>query len=275
MPSNATNVGALRLPVPASDISAGFDDPLVIALLDYLSHWLNWGLNARLAVQLGTSDEAVPTANRFPFDPGRVFVRRAVPALYCWCPGESVELVQWTMMQRMSRRTVHAVWIFDQLVTPSGATMRNGLLRAADALLMQAEANDRHATWPTNPVYSDIPANSSFGRVFQLRSWLKGPSEYGVTWQLPSASSMPGGPGDGAPQYGYPTLRTSFVVEEMVGLETLTGADLLTTHSTVVVAGDHLDDLQNAGNGYGVEVDYVSPFPLIDPDAIGELPIGA
>lgn len=271
MPTNAGTIGAMALPSPAETIDTALADPVVMGLLDYLAHWLNWGLNAKLVVQIGTSAEAVPALNRFPFDPGRVFVRRALPALYVWCPDAGI-LTEWTTMRRMRTRTIKVQWVFDELASPQGVELRHGLLVAADNLLALAESQDEHQTWPVSG-FPDIAPGESFGRAFGLRKWVKQAAQFGAMWGVPSPSSLPGGPGDGAAQYGYPTLQTSFLIEELIDRENYTADDIITTTADTILGGDHLDDLQGGG-GYGLEVETYS-FIATEPEAIAEAPIGA
>lgn len=263
MPSSASRVGAFALPPEAGNLGDAFEDPLVVGLLDYLAFWLNWGLNAKLSAQIGTSAEAVPEANRYPFDPARYFVRRGIPALYVWC--ESTEPVgEWTTMQRISRRTVKAMWVFDELVAPAGVAMRHGLLRAADNLLTLAEATDRHREWPDvgSRYAGTIPQGAQFGPSFGLRKWAKQAATLGAMWQVPDTRA------DGAVQLGHPALQTSFLVEELVGFETMLGSDALSYGTTEIAGGGH------DGAGFTVEL-HTAIADVPDQPAIGDEALGA
>jgi len=235
---NAVNIAGLALPVPAGAITDAFNDPVAIGLLDYCAHWLNWGLNARLSMQVGTSATAVPTANRFAFNPSTVFVRRSIPALYCWGEG-SPEAVEWTQMTRIVRRDLKLTWVFDELVSPNGLTMRNGLLNAVDMLLNQAVEQLAHDTWPVAGGLYTAPVGTGVLTVLGLSAIAKTGCEYGAMWQVPGDGGQIGGPGDGSVQFGYPSLRATFRVEAVVDTSTrLEDEDALMDGPVTIDAAD-------------------------------------
>lgn len=230
MPSVTTTVGPLTLPIAAGAVGSSLDDHVVLCALDYLAHWLNQYLNAKLAQQTGTSFEAVPSGNKFPWDPSTYFVlgdndgdTNPFPALYAWWEGRSQVVPERTSLLYDARaRDIQIAYVFDELVAPGGLRSRNGLLNAVDATFHRALDRMAHPTFGYNgdPVGTPIWRSLSLAELRYL-----GSTQGRFEQQVPTSNPAPGGPGEGSVVRGFPMLRASLRVVETVNLDTTSEAD--------------------------------------------------
>ena len=211
-------VGPLDLPLEA--VGATLADPVVTALLPYLSHCLNADLNPRLALMTGTSAEAAPATNLFAWDPTEPRahnVRLPVPSLFVWWGGES-QLQQLGPLLWVRERTLRAIYVFDELPGLDQFAARTGLLNAVDASLAKAAQRDRHPTYAP----PGLPAGTEVSRsIGEPHAW---------AWQylgcaalqrfgIDDASYTTGGTKKKASGRDYPALAASFRVQERVAPE--------------------------------------------------------
>ncbi len=142
MPSNASQTGALSLPLAAGGANAGLRDPLLDGLLDYFAFWLAADLNAKLASMAGQTHAVLPgpPAGRFPFNPERTFVRQSIPALYMWRDEgpDGIRYEQYTVLRTRRVSLVHGLYIFSEQTIPTGGVVQSGLRNAVDASLRAA-----------------------------------------------------------------------------------------------------------------------------------------
>lgn len=205
--------GNLPLPVPAGAAFSTLNDPTCVGLLDFFGFYTKLMLDAKLAVLSPTSADACPVANRYPWDPSTHFVRQSFPALYCW-PTRTRPAKPHTMVLSAREREISLLYVFDELVAPAGLSARNGLIAAVDATWCRALDRLSHPTYGT-------PAGTSIVRSLDLLELELIQSEPGFM------ASLPGGTNAEHVQRGYPSLRASLRVVELLTEEELTDADLL------------------------------------------------
>ncbi len=225
MPTAVNAVGRLQLPLDAGVINTQIDDPVVTGILDYLAFWLRASLNTKLANLEGTSADAVPVINRFPWDPRSYFVRgrqdgaaTPFPALYCWWNGKS-SFAPRASLTEMRQRPIGFAWIFDELELPGALEDRHGLLAAADAAVSSALSLRYH------PAYG--VGDGRVGSCVPVELGLTGP---GWRYDGGTPTMMAAIPGSGAANSGlasgrdtghvnraYPALHGTIQVWEKVG----------------------------------------------------------
>ena len=240
MPSSASNVGAQSIPLKAGAANSALSDPVLSGLLDYFGHWLNYALNPQLSQMAGTSAEAVPVANRFPYDPQTVFVRQAFPALYAW--NTSFAFRHTTLMRRARARTVRVLWVFNELVSPLGVSARSGLYSAADGALSRACYSGRHRDYGHN----GAPNGTPITRSLELSRFNYQGSEPMMLWQIPGADDFDSNRVDtresGSIQRGFPAISATFTCDEEVSGDSYTEDDLLPDVSVTIETGDTTQD---------------------------------
>lgn len=208
-------LGGLTLPVAAGASLSTLDDPVLSLLSDYFAWWIKQSLDAKLAVQSPTSADACPTANRFLYDPGEYWVRNPVPALYVW--SDRGERVDGTMVYSMRRRSVRLMYVFQELVVPTGANARRGLISAVEAAILEACERKGHESYSYGggvagrPVMHYVASPGMW--TFEYAS-----GNHGYVW--------PVGEERGQVQRAYPALQASIdVLERMSSVEMTSPAD--------------------------------------------------
>lgn len=240
MPSVAGTVGALSLPIAAGSANAELADPTVAGLMAYVAFVLKSDLDGKLAQMGGTTADACPTANRYPWDPSTHFVRCNFPALYMWWQGRSVVRPQ-TLVYDVRERKIECLYVFQELTAPSGLRSRAGLTAAVDASFAKAAERGRHPDYaPTG-----LPAGTDILTALSLLRWSYDGGESGFMAPIPNTSNSPGGPPEGGIQRGYPSVRGSFTVLEKIGPETLTDPEDVTPDILAEFETSDLYDLDN------------------------------
>jgi hypothetical protein len=233
MPSSSGPIGPLALPIPAGATNAPIDDPAISGILDYLAFRLRDDLNAKLATIQGTSADACPVPNRFAWNPNTWFVRNSFPALYVWHDGKS-EYVQRSLYYWMRKRTIHALYVFDELVAPGGLNARAGLISAVDASFLKAADAGRHPDYGWN----GDPPGTALWVSLQLIGFRYSGGTPGWMAGIPAQGSGTG-PNDGAISRGYPSLLGTFWILERVRDETVSApADSQGTSATTIATND-------------------------------------
>lgn len=220
MPGPTNSVGPLSLPLAAGAPDTAIDDPTVTGLLDYFAFWLRTSLNAKLGNLQGTSADAVPVANRFPWDPASYFVRGAqdgapnpFPALYVWWMGRGTRFPRSTL-KTMRQRQLGVMWVFDELTLPGALVDRHGLIAAADAALESAVDLGYHPSYGLNSAPMGTPVAVSLS--------LSGPGMRYMGAQIGSMSAIPGDSQsvgarpDGHVVRAYPALQAVVEVYEQI-----------------------------------------------------------
>ncbi len=220
MPSNASQTGALSLPLPAGAPNAALRDPLLDGLLDYFAFWLAADLNAKLASMAGQPHAVLPAApaGQFPFNPERTFVRTSIPALYMWRDegqdGERYE--QHTILRLRRISLVHALYIFSEQTIPAGGVVQSGLRNAVDASLRAATEYGYRTDYGHN-----APLGTPIKTSLKFDGWVYLGCEGGIMWKLPGeavVSPTAATGGDGAVQRGFPAVRAHWEIHEQPAL---------------------------------------------------------
>lgn len=214
MPTQASAVGALDLPIAAGTISDALADPVVTGLLAFLGYWIKLELDAKLAVQSPTSADACPTANRYPYDPRGYWVRNAKPALYVWWKGQS-EIVDQTLVYTKRERDLGVFYVFEELVAPDGMVPRAGIIAAVDAAIAKASERGYHPSFSHNGAAAGTPLHLALASAGMLGWEYRGGSA-GWMVPVPDASARAGGAGTGYVQRGFPALDGTIRVWERV-----------------------------------------------------------
>lgn len=213
MPTTSSNVGGFVLPIPAGALNDPLVDPVLLGLGDFLRFMLKDGLDAKLARIQGTSPDALPAGNLFPYDPSTYFVRNQTPALYVWWPGRAVR-VPWRLTYDVRVRRIAALYVFDEIVAPGGLETRHGLTAAVDAVFARAAELGGHPAYG----YEGAPPGTALYTSLGIEGWTYEGGEPGYLTAIPSASAHEGlSATDGAVQRGYPSLRCEFAVYEKIG----------------------------------------------------------
>ena len=157
MPSETSSVGAIELPVAAGDVGQAVDDPLVNALLDFASFYIKNALDSKLQNILpsGTMGDAVPTKNRFnfnPMEPQGIKVKLPVPALFVWWQGGS-QVYEQTTIYCYRQRPLEIMYVFPELPQQTEVARRAGLLSCVDAAMHKMSKRQIHTSYSygTNP----------------------------------------------------------------------------------------------------------------------------
>lgn len=203
MPTDASPIGALDLPLAAGAANERIADPVLDGLLDYFAYWLNDGLNARLAQHAGVKRgaalcTAVPAAQRFPWNPmdsqAEKF-RLDPPCLFLWWADESALAVkeeQSTIIYSLETRILRLLWLFPEMPSTDQYILRTSVLSAADALLHQSSVRQRHRLYS----YGGRPAGTPIAECIAAPGMLEWNyvggkmSRWGLNDQDPSSSGI-------------------------------------------------------------------------------------
>jgi hypothetical protein len=152
MPSQTSDVGALTLPLAAGRPKDAIVDPVVEALLDFLSFSLNDALNTKLGSMNGFSEQAVPPGNRYAFDPTEPQGHKArfrLPSLFMWWDGKS-QWWEWSQLQDARRRFISLLYVFEEPPGRDALELRRGLFAAVDSTLLKAAQRGYHSSYAYN-----------------------------------------------------------------------------------------------------------------------------
>lgn len=163
-------VGPLEL--PRTGTGPRITDPVVDVILDFLGWKLSHDLNANLAYFAGTSVEACPASNRFPynpFEPRGHYGKRPLPALYLWWDGTS-EPYQPTIVLKGRARTLRMLYVFQELSSKQGMEERAGLFASIEASIVEGAAWDGHPSYGYDTKTAGTPVSESVG-AFASWDW--------------------------------------------------------------------------------------------------------
>lgn len=250
MPTESNLVGPLMLPVAVAGGDTPLRDQALDGILDYLAHWLKWGLDDKLAEMGGPNvasvvTDACPTGNRFPWDHGGSFMRahdtggvleNPLPGLWAW-----EESSQWsrefsTLTRDAVERTIKVQYIFPALQAPLGIAARSGVIGAVSRLFWKAAYHGRHSTW----AYDGNPAGTQLFRALGLLGFTFVRGRPGRIAATPTAGAAGNGRsrGEGATQRFFPSYEATFSVIEPVGLNAALDADTITTRTFDIRVGE-------------------------------------
>ena len=254
MSSDSSNVGAIALPLTAQGADTPLVDPLAFVVAHFLAHRANLDVSPKLEEMRPFSTEAIPTApdgvpqNVGIFNPGTTFVRRELPAIYCWAAGS--KLKQWTMVKFLREVELHVRWYFKPITLPPAGTAWSGIPQAVDRSFAASAVALLHSTFP--PAALEMPIAMSPGQQLEsalcLHKLKLVRSIVGTAWESPGQSAGGGvgvgarmGSGtDGARQTGFPMVHTVWLAEEIVTAGRATGADERPDITLAISASDGL-----------------------------------
>lgn len=248
MPSVASAVGPLALPVPAGAPFSPLDDPTLSGLGAYLAYWLRGDLDPKLtSLQTGRDSDAaplvtaVPSGNVFPWNPLKPsahFTRgkgdggaNPLPALYLWDDTDKGK--GWSQLYGMRERAVKVCWIFEEAVLPGWEVDRYGLRAAARATLFRAIDLRYHPSYPTPSAPAAIAVLLDLageGIVYQG-------SEQGMLAPRPDQRGAPLG-SDQPVVRAYPYATVNLLVYERADGFTAVPSDATPDLSVVTATGD-------------------------------------
>ena len=217
MPSEASAVGALDLPIAAGSVGEKVSDPLIDAILDFASFYIKDVLDDKLKNILpsGMMVDAVPTENRFDFNPTEpqgIQIKLPVPALFVWWEGKS-RVHEQTVIYCYQQRPIEIMYVFPELPQLTELKRRSGLLSSVDAAMHKMSKRQLHSSY----AYNEKPAGMGISQAIA-------PIDV-VSWSY--VGGVPGrfgiGEGVGAERRvkknsgrDYPALRGQFNVYERV-----------------------------------------------------------
>lgn len=194
------------LPLVAGAARSSLTDPVALGLIDYLAYWLNAALNPQLAVMPPHSATAVPTANRFAYDPQGMWVRNGVPALYCWWKSDT-RTPHSTLRDKSS--TIYGfMYVSEEVTAPAGSQHIAGLQAAVKRVLRTANDRGRH------PDYNN---GIALYVSLAIAGWDITRITAGNLVPVPATSSNPGGAGEGGIVRYFPAVEGEIEVLEIVG----------------------------------------------------------
>lgn len=261
MPSEASAVGAIELPVASGAVGSKIEDPVVGAILDFASFYIKDVLDAKLQniLPAGTIVDAVPAANRFdfgPLEPRGLQITLPVPALFVWWDGDS-RVMEMTLHYSYRVRVLEILYVFPELPKTAEMERRIGLVSTVDAALHKMSFrrfNDAYA-YGTSPAGMGISQALAPVDVIDWEYNGGSPGRFGI-------DEAPGVERRAKRSSGrdYPALMGSFTVYERVQQKTLEDP------------GDVLHDSLMAiyGAGEGTETMLILDGTLTSPDGTEE-----
>jgi hypothetical protein len=213
MPTEASSVGSLALPLEVGAANTAILDPALSGLLAYFAHWLNYDLNAKLASMAGVADEAVPSGRAYPYDPGAAFSRRDIPALYMWRSAQ--RNIHYSLIQDALESELTALWVFSEREVPTSVGAVAGLFHAVNSTFARATMIGRHSTFAP----SGLEPGVGIREAYDLEGIEYLGAESGIIFAVPgqrAATQARANGGDGMRQRGYPSVQARWRTIELV-----------------------------------------------------------
>jgi hypothetical protein len=221
MPTNASSVGPLDIPIPEVGGYVGFADPVAVGFADYFAFWIRYGINEKFRDSTTSIEYVLPEANVFPYDPTENWVRNDIPALYVWWSGES-RRVERTITQAMRVRNFRIFYVAKEVKRPKGARVFSGMAAAVDAIMFQACEQGFHYDYGYNGATPGTPIQTSL----KLRGWVYERGKEDFVQKIPNVAAAAGGQAGGHVISGFPVfMGTMSVSEDISTSEGLTSAD--------------------------------------------------
>lgn len=201
---NTFTLGGQTFPLAAGAAGAFLRDPVAEALIDFFAYYLNTALNAKLAQMSPKNAQAVPTANRYTYDPAEIWPQNAFPALYVWWQKSSKD--QHSTLRERINADYGFQYIAQPITSPQGARHYAGLGATVDRLIRHAADQGYHPDYG----YNGAPP----GEMLPLSLGFQG---FEVT-ECKNGFLRPAPGQQGATQHAYPavigTLRAWTVIEQ-------------------------------------------------------------
>ncbi len=228
MPTSASSVAALDLPLAPGALNSAVLDTSVDGLLAYFAFWLQYDLNTKLANLMGTSADACPAANRFPWnpmEPSKTFVRgrqdgntSPFPALYLWL--DKAKAKPYTTIYDLRDRKGGILWVFDELTLPGGLVDRYGLRAAVEATIWRAASLARHPGFglPGGPLGQPIDVAL---KLSAMGFWVDNAQQ---GFMSPITENVQGS--DQPVVHAYPTMLCELNCQEQIEVEQALDSDM-------------------------------------------------
>ena len=128
--ASGSTIGGNTFPLAAGAADGVLRPAVADALLDFLAYYLNWALNARLAQMTPRDAEAVPTLNRFAYDPAELWPQNPVPALYVWWKGSGKN--HHSTLREKIEASYGFMYVAEEIKVPGGVEPLDGLGEIVD-----------------------------------------------------------------------------------------------------------------------------------------------
>ena len=203
--ASETTFGGQTFPLAAGTAGQFLRDPVAEALLDFLAFNLNWAFNAKLAQMTPKVAQAVPTANRYTYDPADMWPQnRNFPQMYVWWKSSGKS------NHSTLRERIEAVYGFQYIAQPVegivGSRHFSGLAATVDRVIRYAADQGYHPQYG----YNGAPAGELLNLSLGFQGWEIGESQPGILRPVPGQQ--------GAPPHYYPavlgTIKCWTVVEQ-------------------------------------------------------------
>ncbi len=230
-------------------------DPIADAFLDFFAFCLNDALNVQLAAMSPKDAEAVPTANRYAYDPGKLWPQNPQPALYVWRKSDRIE--PYTTLRDCELATYGIMYIAQHVRLPVGGRHFAGLGAAVSRVLRFACDQGFHPDYG----YNGGPVGEQLDIAVGFHDWEVAEMQTGMAEVTPGNSGA-------APDF-YPIvsgqLRVWTVIEQPIPQEAsgASGGGGVTPGN---VGGDMTVSIQTNGEGdVGDTVEFMQRY-LVGPD---------
>jgi hypothetical protein len=204
----SSRVGAQFLPIPSGENDSKIPDPAIAGIIDYMAYSIVQDFGAKGVEQSTEVAHVLPTANRFPFDPGQHWTRNGTPALYLWWPkGTRSRITQFSALRWTRERELRLFYTHCEVTAPDESEVYAGLTQAIDAILARASRRP-HPSYSYNGSVPGTPIARVLAPEGDL-SWQYEGGYPDFAAAVPSVESrFPGGatPGAGEQVRGYPVL---------------------------------------------------------------------
>ena len=257
--ASGTTFGGQTFPLAAGTAGGFLRGTVTEALLDFLSYYLNWALNVKLGQMSPKNPEAVPTANRFPYDPADLWPQNPVPALYVWWKGTN-KANHSTIRERFESNYGFQ-YIAQPISVPQGARHYSGLGETVDKVLRYAADQGYHPSYG----YNGAPVGEMLNLSLGFQGWEIADSTPGILRPVPGQA--------GAAPHIYPavigTVKCWTVVEQRNPEGPTGGANPGDPGSPGDVLGDIVAGIYTNGEGGVSEAELFMERVLPAPDGSG------
>lgn len=213
MPTNASSVGPLDIPIPQVGGYSAFTDPVTVGFADYFAFWIRYGLADKLRDPNDNIPDPLPAANVHTYDPQENWVRNDLPALYVWWAGESRRQDR-TIVNATRIRTLRIFYAAAEVKRPKSGRIYSGLPSAIDAILFESCEQGFHYQYG----YNNDPPGTPIHISLRLRGWTYDRGKEDFAQRVPNVSSAPGGQAGGTVVTGWPVLMGTMTVYEDIRL---------------------------------------------------------
>lgn len=222
----SSTVGPLVVPAPVGAVDAQFAEPTTDRLLSYVSHWLTYGLNGKLATMSAPPSPggAIPVANRWTNAPSSMYLKQPLPALFVFWSGQS-KYADHSTVQQKRIRDFSVLYVFSRVVNRDNLRLWSGLVSTIDALMGRAFYRLSHPTYAfdsTHEVGTDIRYMNNWLDVTLVggnEGFLQAQVQESTRNLSTAAGSASASKPQGGIQEGYPSWSGTVRISELVGYD--------------------------------------------------------